>query len=213
MSYQVAASLRFLEESTWSIQSGPSINPVSPNYFNTLLSTSSDRVVQIGHQSAAYAGALAKNTAPLVFPASSVSFMYSFQIDSATLSCGQVVETDMKITDPAGYTYDGSFQFNISKNWEMQVGNPWQDTGSTIPPPIPNVECDVVINYALDYSLHTITILTATVNGKLYPIKKTFTGAKVGWAVNTIVTQLQLCTNGMPGGYSVTFYNISYELS
>ena len=196
-------SLSGLENGIWSAVTGPTINPTAPTAFVIDKLPGELAIVCSGP---AFAGALAKFSAPLPWASRLISFKYRVKLDD-TIAFAQVLETDTKFTDGAGWTYDGSFQFNVAEGWMTQINNPWVDTGVKLPLAV-DVWNDVQIDYALDYNAHTIAI--AAVNGK--PLNMAPLPAKqVGWGVNSIVTQLQLCTNAQGGAYIAKFMGIGYS--
>jgi hypothetical protein len=186
---------KLIEKGVWTVEWSPSINPVKPDYFDHALNPDGSReVFCVGK---AFAGALIKNTATLLYPCTNICMSFGVKFGQSLVKAGRVIETDMKITDADGWTYDGSFQFNISEDWMTQTFNPWVDTG-TKQPLVAEKWNPVVINYKLDYVNRTIAIN----DGAARP------ASKVGWTPKQIVSQLQLCTNG--GFYSVTFSSLMY---
>lgn len=160
-----------------------------------------------------YGGWLCKNAIPLPVQAATIAFNYSVEIDEATLQCAQVIETDLKITDFAGWTYDGSFQWNISKGWLAQIGSPWQDTSVGLAaPPTPHVALRVQIQYVLDYTKHTITVASVSINGAVQKIGVTTAAKQIGWTAGQLIAQLQQCNNNIPGFYTLAFSDIGYKL-
>lgn len=209
--YSITLSQR---QQDWTDEWNTSINPIqATSYFH--LATPQGLLLQMC-SNVAYGGWLAKNVVPLPAQTATVTFQYQITIDPATPISAQVIETDMKLTDAAGYTYDGSFQFNIAAGWKVQVSGPWQDTGVSILPFAVGATYTVTIAYALDYVAHTITFVSLTVASATvsnnYVINKTFAAAQVGWGKNQIVTQLQQCANAHPSGYTLLFPNLGYTL-
>lgn len=184
-----------LEKEAWIPKSDPSINPIPPKEFVITKLASSLQIMCYGDQ---YCGALAKNDSPLIYPSTEINFSYSVFFSEDIVNA-QVIETDMKLTDKDGWTYDGSFQFNVANGWMTQINNPWVDTGVKKPLTM-DVYNPVTINYKLDYVNRTIRI-----NDSAPIIAK-----QVGWAKSTITTQLQLCTNKL-GMYTLKFQNIGFK--
>jgi hypothetical protein len=216
----LACTITNLESSTgWTKNVGPTINPVSPSGYDFVQIPDGIRLYCCGP---AYSGWLAKNVSSLLYPFPTISFLYSFQIDDATLQCGQVIETDSKITDAAGNTYDLSAQWNLNEGWMFQIDNAagsWTDTGIKIGTiPTPNMWVPVQIDYALDFVGLTSSVLAVTVNKVktlVSPSLQKIPAKKQGWAPSQIVTQLQQVINGTPGGgaYSVKFGSVGYTMS
>lgn len=195
----------------WSKNVGPTINPTAPDGYELVQTPGGLRLYCCGKP---YAGWLAKHVAPLYANFTDIPFNYSLVIDDATPLCAQVIETDTKFTDADGWTYDGSFQWNIQQGWVAQTGNPWQSSAVKIPALMPGAMTYVSLRYALDYVAHTLQVVSVSVNGTVYPINSAPLPAKQsGWAKSEIVTQLQQCINGKEGAYSVLFPSISYDLS
>jgi hypothetical protein len=119
----------------------------------------------------------------------------------------QVIESDTKFTDASGFTYDGSFQLNIAEGWIAQIGNPWKNTPAKFPLTVDTWN-GLAIRYGFDYINHELTIPSA--NGQLLAMPA-IPAQNVGWAPNTIVTQLQLCIGAVAGAYSVAFRGIGYK--
>jgi hypothetical protein len=198
-----------LENETWTAEVGPTINdPVAENYK---IVQQGDAISLVMCSSLPYSGWLAKQVAKWPCMASKIIFRYTMMIDDATLTCAQVAETDAKFTDSDGYTYDGSAQWNIAKGWMFQIGNPWTDTGVTIEPFKPYVPQQVTIEYDIDYTGKAISIVAVTTHGERHILdSKPIPAVKEGWAPSEIVTQLQQCNTGSPGGYTLRFTKIGY---
>lgn len=195
-------SLTNLEAGVWTPEWSTDINPVQPSLFEIQQFAGGLQIFCAGQ---AYAGALAKGVNPLPMQLPKLTFDYTVTIDPS-IDMAQVIETDTKITDAAGWTYDGSLQFNIAEGWMVQVNNPWVDTGAKLPLAIePNA---VSVAYLLDFTAHTIVV--ESINGK--PLNQPPIPAKqMGWAPSEIVTQLQLCTGAKDGCYDLQFSAISYQ--
>lgn len=181
------------ENDSWTPLWNAQINPVQPAYFSEEMTTDGLAVVCGGSQ---YAGQLLKNTAPLLNPNNKFIATYGIKFGADLLAAGQVIEIDRKFTDVNGYTYDGSFQLLPGRAWMTQVNNPWVDNGAQAALSV-DVWNTVTVSYVLDYVNHTISV-----NGSPLIAAK-----KIGWAVNEVVTQLQLCTS-KSGFYMCKFKNI-----
>ena len=211
---QLTATLSGIEAGPWTSVTGPSINPQAADWYDAQALPAS--VLLSMYSSKPYGAVLWKNVQPLPWQAANITLCYSLRTDTATGIYGQVCETDMKITDAVGWTYDGSFQWNIAAGWQAQVGNPWFNLGFQIPAPIPGLWDDSIrIHYQIDYAAHTIAVVGVDAAGTSYvPTKVTPIAAKqAGWAPSQIVTQLQLCNNAKPGAYSLEFGKIGYVFS
>jgi hypothetical protein len=208
-----------LEDAEWSAEVGLDINdPIATDY----------RIVQVNGaislvmcNSIPYAGWLAKQVSPLIYPAERIDFCYSMMTDDATLACAQVAETDAKITDKDGWTYDLSAQWEMSKvapDWMFQIdheGWSWTDSGIMVPAATPYVERDHVIEYAIDYVNHKSAVLGESIDGERCAVPENLhwiSARQEGWQPETIVTQLQQCNNGQPGGYTLRFTKVGYVL-
>lgn len=190
-----------IESGTLTTNQGPDINSVDPDKFLVQQGSYGAQIFCIGKP---YAGALAAAVNPLVLQSPTITFKYTVTLD-ASIANAQVIETDTKVTDAAGWTYDGSLQFNIIEGWMIQLSNPWGDTGIKLA--LKQGANPVTIVYALDYTGHTITV--KSVNGislgaKLLPAQQ------IGWQKSSIVTQLQLCLGAAGGAYDLIFNGISY---
>lgn len=211
------ASYRNLEHSPlWTEEFGITINSKTATGRALVRLPSGLRMFCSGD---AYAGWLAKHVLPLVYPFPRITLSYVLMVDDATAQCAQVVETDSKITDAAGYTYDLSAQWNLAEGWMFQVDDGaghWVDTGIQIAPLAAYTELTVEIDYELDYVNRVSAIAAVVVNSKEYPAPATLgkiPAKAVGWGPSKIVTQLQQCINGQPGAYSIEFADINYDLS
>lgn len=190
-----------IESQPFTFHQGPDINPVNPDYFDIQQGTYG---IQIFCRGKSYAGALAAATNPLILQSQTIAFKYTITLDNS-IAKAQVIETDTKFTDSNGWTYDGSFQFNVSRGWMVQLNNPWVDTGVKLP--LNQGPNDITIVYSLDYNAHTITVVS--VNGT--PLNaKPIPAQQVGWGKSSIVTQFQLCTGSTGGVYNLLFNKISY---
>lgn len=190
-----------IESQPFTPHQGPDINPTSPDYFDIQQGAYG---IQIFCRGKAYAGALAAVVNPLILQSQTITFKYTVELDNS-IAKAQVIETDTKFTDSNGWTYDGSFQFNVSQGWMVQINNPWVDTGVTVT--LNQGYNDVTIVYSLDYTAHTITVIS--VNGT--PLNaKPIPAQQVGWENSSIVTQLQLCLGSTGGVYDLIFSGISY---
>lgn len=193
-------SLTNLEAGVWTPEWSTDINPVQPSLFQIQQFAGG---LQIFCAGPAYAGALAKGVNSLPAQLPKLTFNYTATIDPS-IDMAQVIETDTKITDTAGWTYDGSLQFNIAEGWMVQVGDPWVDTGIKLPLRIGTNP--VSIGYDLDFTAHTIAISMQDEQ-----ISKPSPAKQMGWTPSGIVTQLQLCTGAKGGCYDLQFSNISYS--
>lgn len=200
-----------LDQTVWTDEWDASINPRKASSYGHL-QTPDGLILQM-RSDVPYGGWLCKNVQPLPVKAQNITLAYTLMIDEATPLCAQVIETDAKITDDAGWLYDGSFQFNIAQNWALQIGASWKDTGQKCDPLTPYSPIRVAIAYKLDYVAHSITVVSASDGAKTYPIGVTAPAKQSGWARSQIVTQLQQCSNDKPGGYTVRIGNIRYNLS
>jgi hypothetical protein len=205
------AALLNLEQDDWSSVVGPTINPLSPSAYKAVNTKSELRLYVIG---APDAGWLAKHVAPFVqVPA--ITFRYDLDPDTATASNAQVIETDSKFTDAAGWTYDGSCQLNLAEGGMWQIANAagaWVDTGikSGI---VPERWTPIEIVYALDFVNRAISVQSISSDGVLESVPaalQSVPAKQVGWEPNQIVTQLQQVLNSTGSAYSVGFRNISY---
>ena len=195
-------SLTNLESGTWTPEWSPDINPVQPDLFKIQPFAGGLQIFCAGK---AYAGALAKGVNALPAQLPKLTFSYVVTIDPS-IEVAQVIETDTKITDAAGWTYDGSLQLNYAEGWMVQVGNPWVDTGVKFS--LLEGENKVEIVYALDFTGRTITVISF--NGQ--PLNaKPIPATQAGWTPSQIVTQLQLCTGANGGCYDLVFSGIGYQ--
>lgn len=200
------------QESGWTKNVGPTINPIAPTAYEFVQEPDGLRMYCIGP---AYAGWLLKHVDPFPVAFTKLVFRHTLNIDDATLQDGQVSETDWKATDADGWTRDGSFQINFAKGRMTQVNNPWTDTGVAIPSPdlVPGQPLSIEKHWTLNYVTPGATLDALIVNGTPYPIGITIPAQKLGWAPNQLVTQLQQCIAGQPGAYSLKFSDIGYDLS
>ena len=206
----MSLNLTNLENALWTDEWSTSINPVQATAYGHV-ATPEGLVLQMC-SNVPYGGWLCKQVSPLYKQSQQITLAYTLAIDSATPLCAQVVETDMKLTDAEGWTYDGSLQFNIAERWMIHTGDPWKDTGIRIPL-TPNKNTIVEIAYHLDYALKTLTYESITVDLESVGLNITLPAHKMGWAPNQIVTQIQQCNNNAKGGYSLRFPNIEYRMA
>lgn len=197
-----------LELGSWTPVTGPTINPITANGFAAVNLPDGLSLYCCGP---AYSGWLAHRIDPLVSEFANVQFSYAVTPDEATNVCAQVIEADFKITDSAGWTYDGSGQWNIAEGWEYQVGNPWVDTGVKVNPF--SGPTAVIVRAIIDYAAHTLTFKSVSANAQTSKLSAVIPAQQIGWQPSTIVTQLQQCINGNPGAYGLKFAGIGYELS
>lgn len=195
-------SLTGVENGSWTAQTGPSINPAAPTVF---LPQQTPGEVAILCAGGAFGGALAKQSNVLPGQSKFITFRYQVRF-GPDIAFGQVIETDTKFTDAAGWTYDGSFQWNVARGWLAQVNNPWVDTPLK-QPLVADQWNDVVVVYQIDYVAHKLTVVS--VNGQA--VNAVVPAKQANWTKGQIVTQLQLCTTAAAGGYTVRFQGISYE--
>lgn len=203
-----------LELERWTAEVGPDINDPPADNYRIVQTPEAMSLVMCS--SLPYSGWLAKQVSPLIFPAARIRFRYQMMIDDATLECAQVAETDAKITDCEGWTYDLSAQWNIADDWMFQVdheGWAWTDTGLRIEAPEAYDPQDYIIEYRLDYAQKRSSIVGVKVEGDRYDLAELWVPARqVGWGPEEIVTQLQQCNNAHPGGYTLRFSNVGYVL-
>ncbi len=209
-------TLSGLEAGPWAQQSGPSINPVTADWGDAQSLSDGSFVLSIW-SSKPYGARLWNQVNKLLFKSTSVVSSYSFKVTATTKLYGQVIETDTKFTDDAGWTYPGDFQWNIGEGWAAQSGNPWFDLGIKMPEPVNGQEVKVSIHRIIDYKAHIITTTQVDVDGINYkPTTLIAIPAKQMspvWASMEIVDQLQMCTNRLVGGYSVGFNYMGHVLS
>jgi hypothetical protein len=209
-----------LENELWTPEVGPDINDPAATAYSIVHTPAG--LVLLMNSVVPYGGWLAKQVSPLLFPAKHITMFFDLMIDDATPYTAQVIETDAKITDEEGWTYDLSAQFNLAKGWMFEVdevnanGNwSWVSTGIQVKPLRPLRPAEVEIAYELDYEAHTSSILSVTIDEDVYEVDPRFhglTAMQVGWQKKTIVSQLQQCNNSQPGGYELRFNNIGYTL-
>jgi hypothetical protein len=226
-----------LENELWTAEVGPDINDPAATAYSIVHTPAG--LCLLMNSDVPYGGWLAKNVVPLLAKARSVTFCYTLTIDDATLVAAQVAETDFKLTDDEGWTYDLSAQWLMAKerngqpvsDWILQVDEEvtiedggegedgwmwkWRDTNVTIAPFEPQVPVRVEIEALIDYEHKNSSILSVTVEGMCYPIEPAYTlkaRETEGWAPMELVAQLQQCNNHMPGGYELRFNAIGYEL-
>jgi hypothetical protein len=190
----------------WTRNWSKDINPVQPEGYYPIQLPDGIRLYCAGP---AYAGWLAKHVDPLIYPFTKISFNYQLTIDDATQQQAQVVETDAKITDASGWTYDFSAQWNIAEGWMFQVATAaglWIDTGFRLAvPPQANIAMPFKIDYALDYTNHLSSVLGVMAGTTYFSLPSNLqkiAAKQVGWQPSSIVTQLQQCNNGLPGAHS-----------
>lgn len=200
----------------WTKQWSKDINPVEPNGYDFIQVPDGIRLYCDG---AKYAGWLAKYVSPLLYPFSKISFNYQLIIDDATPQQAQVVETDSKITDAAGWTYDFSAQWNIAEGWMFQIvdaNGKWIDTGIKLAvPPQPNVAMPFRIDYALDYTNHLSSVIGVMAGNTFAGLPSSFgkiAAKQIGWKAMQIVSQLQQCNNGLPGAHSWKASQAGYSM-
>jgi hypothetical protein len=201
-----------MESGTWTVETGPLIN--EPAATHCVIAKSADALsLVMCEPEIPYAGWLAKHVQNIPnFPAKELCFSYNLLIDYATTVFAQVIETDVKATNKAGYTYDMSFQINIAKGWMLQVGNPWIDTGIQIKPLVPCVLSDVMLEFNLDVANARSKLVLASFDGISYEIPEIWIPAmKEGWEANQLVFQLQQVTNSKAGGYTLNFRDLACE--
>lgn len=205
-----------LERSDWYPIVGDNINnPIASNY-QIVKNNNSLSMIMYGTE--AYSGWLAKHVEPLLYQVDDVLFKYTLMIDECTVVNGQVVETDSKITDNEQWTYDLSAQWNITNDWMFQVDDDnwqWVDTGVRLPKPNTYEQQKIAIEYKLDYANKQSIILAFWNNGERYALPNPYwiQARQIGWKASEIVTQLQQCNNHAPGGYTLWFRDIGYELN
>jgi hypothetical protein len=205
-----------LDDKSWTDEWDTSINLIEATAYGHL-GTPEGLLLQMYHEGSdatgdGYGGWLCKNVCRPPLLTKTMVFEYIVVIDDATLQSAQVIETDHKTTDAAGWTYDGSLQFNIADNWMVEISAPWKKTGIRVPAPTPGVPMQVSILYTQDYAAHTITFVSITVDGAESAIGLTYNAQQVGWAPGEIVTQLQQCNRSIPGGYTLKFPRVGYLL-
>jgi hypothetical protein len=208
-----------LEKEKWTPEVGLDINdPIADNYR---IVQTNDALSLVMCSSPSYSGWLAKQVSPLVVAARKIRFQYTLMIDDATVECGQVAETDSKITDSEGYTYDLSAQWEMVKaapGWMFQIDNAdwtWTDTGIVIPAAAPYEQLEIEIESALDYEQKVSAVKAVCVNSKRYEVPEGLwwiPAKQCGWAPSEIVSQMQQCNRGEPGGYTLRFWRIGYAL-
>lgn len=211
-----------LESDAWEPIVGPTINPKDADAYQAL--NTPNGLVLTMLCSSDYGGWLAKHVAPLLVEAQTIVFGYSMMIDDAGAVVGHVAETDSKITDRNGITYDLSAQWVNSLDddyWKFEVDNEnWTWAPTDIRTQFePGIEYEIKIEYQIDYAHQRSAIIAVTVDAVTMDKERfvcgtpSIPGRPEGWAPSEIVTQLQQCNNSRPGGYSLRFDKISYALS
>jgi hypothetical protein len=196
-----------IETGTFTSEWSPSINPAKPDSFTIEPGAQGELIIVCSSlPTNPFAGALAKTSLPWLagMQTPNVSASYQFKFDDS-VNYGQVVETDWKFTDANGWTYDGSFQWNIASGWIAQFGSPWVNAGFT-GKFTQGLWNQVSVQYKIDYANHTIQIVA--INGT--PVTCAPVPAKqIGWGKNEAVGQFQLCTASKGGAYEVQFTGIA----
>jgi hypothetical protein len=218
MCMEIRAVIKGLEHEQWEAKTGPDINEPTADGYAIVPTPAGLCLLMTSFKP--YSGWLAKNVAPLIYEAPYIQFRHRLMIDDATLAVAQVIETDAKITDCRGWTYDLSAQWNIAQGWIFQVDDEnwtWRDTNVVIDPLEPLEPTAISINYRLNYETHRSAITSVAVSGCGEPYLLDpviwIPARQVGWAPGEIVTQLQQCNNAQPGGYGLRFSEIGYELA
>jgi hypothetical protein len=205
-----------LEREKWTEEIGPTINePAAENYG---IVQTEGAISLVMCSSLPYSGWLAKQVSDLPFRATKIRFDYSMMVDDATKVCAQVAETDAKITDDEGFTYDLSAQWETAKvapEWMFQVDNEewtWTDTGIVVPASVSYESRAYSIEYLLDYESKRSAIAAVSVDGERFETECRYISARQeGWQKSSIVTQLQQCNNSQAGGYTLRFAGVGYD--
>jgi hypothetical protein len=215
----IRAQILELEHEQWTAEVGPDINePAAENYR---IAQANDGLSLVMCSSKAYSGWLAKQVSPLVLESARIKFHYAMMTDDATRICAQVAETDAKITDSQGWTYDLSAQWEMVKSaegWMFQIDDAdwkWTDAGIVIPAARAYDAQEFAIHYRLDYQQKASAIVSVEVDNEGFEVPESLwwiPARQAGWAPSQIVTQLQQCNRGEPGGYTLRFSNIGYLL-
>jgi hypothetical protein len=199
----------------WGVRTGPDIGPwPSGSTFTITPPSSTNGYMTCAIKGGAYADAMAALQRPYLPNMGRVSLEYDILTDANAPAQAQAIETDIRICDPNGYNYNGSFQINYQQGGEIQVYTapvPWANTG-LMPgkhPPMVTRRCRIA--YAFDVVKHTISTLTAVIDGVTYAIPVTLQnvpGQLLNW-VPGIYVQLQsdLAANG--GSFSLGYRNIA----
>jgi hypothetical protein len=224
-----------LEFSPWGTRVGPGIgSPGSPNptTFTATPATKANPHLIVSTVGAAYADGMAVQQRPWITPfdPSQIMIRYEFDLlvpDGNMLQFAQAIETDLRISSPSGWNYNGSFQNNIEQKGEIQVygvapAPAWQNTGLMVGLYATLENYHVEINYLINdtnAAAHgmpawSMSFLPFSINGKLYTVPASMqnsVGAKLNWTPG-IYEQLQLDRNAQPtGAFEVEFENIAID--
>lgn len=200
----ITAQITKLEQGPWTPQVGQDINPVPADWYPHAPALNADGSASFQmYCSKPYGGVLFKQSNPLLFKPATITTSYNLRPWGSLFSFGQVIETDLKITDEAGFTFPGDFQWNIAEGWMAQTGNPWFDLGVKIPPPPPCEWTGFALTRSFDWVKRTVTLSGLVAAGVAYtPKLVAIPAVNVGWKnFMQMVDQVQLCNNANPGAY------------
>jgi|HubBroStandDraft_2_1064218.scaffolds.fasta_scaffold99454_3 hypothetical protein len=222
-----------LELSPWSTRTGPGIGGpvpfVAPTSFTVTQPTSTNQYLEVSITGSAYTDGMAVQQRPWIAPfdPSQICIRYEFDIfpKASAATCAQAIETDLRISSPSGYNYNGSFQNNYEEKGQIQVygvaPNPaWRDTGIMVGLYVQGPQ-HVEINYLINDTNTTangmppfsMSIVSFELAGKLYPIPVALQnnpGDNLKWTPG-LYEQLQLDLNYAGGSFAVGFRNIACD--
>lgn len=167
---------------------------VAPKVFTAVPGTPANPFLAVTIAGSSYTDMMAYLHRPLmpVFDSSKIPYEFAFTItpdwDAAVV---QSLESEASFADENGYYYNNSMQLNyVNPAGHIQAyaspSNVWADTGIVIPGKFPaNVPTAVVISYLVDTVNHTMSTLSVSIGGKVYPLPALFQkvpGFKRNWA-------------------------------
>lgn len=148
---------------------------------------------------------------------SNITFSYQIRLSQTAAKYGQAQENDLMVTDAAGNLYNGSCR-KMGAQW--QIVNPvgvWTNVGyGNLVPFQPDYWTPVIIQYALNWTAKTITVLSISDNGVLFTIPNPWAVPATpnsGWQPSILDWQAQETIGAVPGSYSRDTRNVSLVLS
>jgi hypothetical protein len=197
--YLVNRDLNLELDSGWETHVGEDIGGPDPyvpptSYgFTQLPSVISDWMI-FYIQGAPYTCWLAGLTRPMPPNNGSLTLGFDVATDADTFVNAQALEFDVDVVDGKQYLYPAGLQIVYETGGEVQVWNgvDWIGTGVTVGKFAANTVNHVAIENQFNFSAHTWTILSITVNGKVYGISVgEFVATLSDWAANTATIQVQ----------------------
>lgn len=172
----------------------------------------------------AYCAGLSKRSVPvlpgLLTGVRQITYSFEILISETGLLYCQVIEDDLRPVDDLGYLYPGDVQKNLAAGgmWDYSPDGYNRAPSQIVTPPWePDIWTPVEKVHEVDFTKHTIALMSIADDGKVYPNPNPVAVPAIpglGWPGNFFYLQDQRGRNGAVGnlGFETSLRNISISI-